>query len=139
MRHQEILRQEATRADAVILVVNARRPEDKSASMAYLLNQALLGAFTEEQKNYFAQKVFLIVNQRDAIHGSEDERRLQESIEELSRIIAPHYHSRHVLETADRRYFETIAPLANQHKLEREVSPFRHMKMLFIEDICSNC
>ena len=49
--------------------------------MAYLLEQALLGSFSPEQKDHFAQKVFLVVNQMDAIRSSEDRRRLQDSVE----------------------------------------------------------
>jgi len=111
VRHQEILLEEVEQADAVILVVNARRPEDKTASLAYLLNQALLGDFTPEQKSHFAQKVFLVVNQIDAIQNAADRRRLEDSIRELCKIIDPSFWARHVA-GEDVRYFETIAQLA---------------------------
>ncbi len=112
VRHQEILLEEVEQADAVILVVNARRPEDKTASLAYLLNQALLGNFTPEQKSHFAQKVFLVVNQVDAIQDVADRRRLEDSVRELCKIIDPSFWARHVAQETDRRYFETIAQLA---------------------------
>jgi len=111
LRHEEILRQEVMEADAVILVAGARRPEEKSASMAYLLEQALLGSFSPEQKEYFAQKVFLVINQMDAIHNTEDRRRLKGSVEELCNIISPNFESRHVY-GSELRYFETEAHIA---------------------------
>jgi signal recognition particle receptor subunit beta len=111
-RHQEILEDEVENADAVILVVNANRPEDKTAGMAHLLNQALLGVFSPEQKEYFAQKVFVVVNKIDALGSNDDRRRLDQSITELTRIISPNYWSLHVAVEQDRRYFETIGQLA---------------------------
>lgn len=112
VRHQEILEDEVENADAVILVVNANRPEDKTAGMAHLLSQALLGVFSPERKEYFAQKVFVVVNKVDALSTNDDRRRLDQSVTELSRIISPNYWSLHVAGSTDPRYFETIGQLA---------------------------
>lgn len=119
LRHQEILRQEVLEADAVILVVGARRPEEKSASLAYLLEQALLGSFSPEEKDHFAQKVFLVVNQMDAIRSSEDRRRLQDSVESLCNIISPNFAARHVYGASELRYFETVAHMAVMAQIRR--------------------
>ena len=45
--------------------------------MAYVLNDVLLRNFTAQEKDYFAQKVFLIVNQIDVIRQNQDRRRLR--------------------------------------------------------------
>jgi GTPase SAR1 family protein len=114
LRHREILQEEVERADAVILVVNATRPGEKAASMAYLLERVLFEGYTPEQKDRFAQKVFLVVNKYDVIRTPDDRRRLQTAIDEISQVIAPQYWTRYgrAAGDAERRYFETIAELA---------------------------
>lgn len=112
LRHQAILRQETLEADAVILVVGARRPEEKSASMAHLLEQALLSSYSPEQKDRFSQKVFLVVNQMDAIQSVDDQSRLRESVDSLCDIISSTFSARHVYSDSDVRYFKTVAQLA---------------------------
>lgn len=112
VRHEEVLLEEIESADAVILVVNARRPEEKTASMAYLLNESLLSGLTREQKNHFSQKVFLVVNQMDAIRDTSDKKRLDNSVKEICSIIAPGFWERYVVQSNETRYFETIAEMA---------------------------
>jgi hypothetical protein len=114
LRHREILQEEVERADSVILVVNANRPGEKAASMAYVLEQVLFEGYTPEQKDRFAQKVFLVVNKYDVIRTPEDRRRLQTAVDEISQVIAPQYWTRHgrTAGDAERRYFETTAELA---------------------------
>ena len=87
--------------------------------MAYLLEQALLGSFSPEQKDHFAQKVFLVVNQMDAIRSSEDRRRLQDSVESLCNIISPNFAARHVYGGSELRYFETVAHMAVMAQIRR--------------------
>jgi GTPase SAR1 family protein len=114
LRHREILQEEVEQADAVILVVNATRPGEKAASMAYVLEQVLFEGYTPEQKDRFAQKVFLVVNKYDVIRTPDDRRRLQTAVDEISQVIAPQYWTRHgrAAGDAERRYFETTAELA---------------------------
>lgn len=113
IRHRQILLEEVEAADAVILVVGAERPEEKTRDIAAILSKALLGSFSPEQKEHFAQKVFLVVNKIDVLKGDEQNyRRLENSIRELSREISANFWVTYVAQQTDPRYFETIADLA---------------------------
>lgn len=109
LRHQEILRAEIESADAVILVVGARRPEQQTDETATLMRNILFAGYTNEQQTTFATKVFLVVNHYDAIENDEDRRRLKGSIETIAEVIAPDYWRKYGNNSSDPKYFEMIA------------------------------
>lgn len=121
LRHREILVQEVENADAVILVVDADRPEEKTRDIAAILSRSLLRDFSPEQKEHFAQKVFLVVNKIDVLKNDEKNlRRLEVSVQELCQVISPKFWAMHVGQSTDLRYFETIAELAVYANAARE-------------------
>lgn len=117
-RHHQILLQEVTYADAIILLVNAVRPADAAAEMAYLLQKVLLEEFSIEDQRRFANKVFLVANRYDEVLGDPDrpqdsESRLTNELKRISTIISDNYWERHCLQNGpDGRYFKTMARLS---------------------------
>jgi GTPase SAR1 family protein len=83
LRHREMLQIEAEEADAVIFVVNASRPEDKTVTMANLVEDTLFLGFSPEERGNLADKMFLVVNQIDKIKTDDDRRRLHISLSQI--------------------------------------------------------
>lgn len=125
LRHQEILRAEIESADAVILVVGARRPEQQTDETATLMRNILFAGYTSEQQTTFATKVFLVVNQYDAIKDDEDRRRLKGSIEAIAEVIAPDYWRKYGNDRSESKYFEMIATdLSRVEHLRNQLKDF---------------
>lgn len=113
LRHYEILRQEVKQADAVILVVGAKRPGAYAEEMAYLIQSVLFEGYSAEARDQFASKVFLVVNQADELLGGRGNRGLlEQSITRIGKIIAPDYEKRYGKASSNCRYFETMALLS---------------------------
>jgi GTPase SAR1 family protein len=106
LRHEHVLRDEVLNADAVILVVNANRPEQHSDETAELIRNLLFEHYTPEQASQFATKVFLVVSKYDEIKTDEDRHRLQISLQAISTLIAPDYLQRYGRGSFEPRYFE---------------------------------
>lgn len=110
MRHREILQMEAETADAVILVVNAKRPESQTVTMAHLLQDALFQGLSSLQRTELMGRIFLVVNQMDQIKTADDERRLRLSVDEIRRSLSADLSGGD--STGPLNYFETMAELA---------------------------
>ncbi|MFP5265370.1 MAG: dynamin family protein [Blastocatellia bacterium] len=111
LRHREILQEQVEKAEAVILVIGAGRPEGQTTSLTQLLRETLFNGYTPEERSRFVSKVFLVVNKIDDIKNEDDRARLRESIEEISSVIAHGYLSRYGAASRDKRYFEIDASI----------------------------
>lgn len=109
LRHREVMQLEIARADAVILVVNAERPVKQGEALDAILRHELFHGYTDDERNAFAAKVFLVVNRYDRIQKTEERQLLAASIEEIAGTIAPDYLARYGLGAADQRYFQISA------------------------------
>lgn len=109
IRHEEILKIEVEQADAVILVVNARRPELQADKAAELMRDILFAGYSEEQQITFSSKIFLVVNQFDVIKSDQDRRRLDISIKAIASVISSDYLARYGQASGNIRYFEMVA------------------------------
>lgn len=106
LRHEEILRSEVEIADAVLLVVNARRPEQQSDEVASIMQSLLFSGYSNEQKSTFASKVFLVVNQIDVIESEQDRHRLDISVGAIAEVISADYLQNYGADNGAKRYFE---------------------------------
>lgn len=105
-RHREVLQEQVEKADAVILVIGARRPEGQNTSLTDLFNETLFKGYTPEERSRFASKVFLVVNHINIIQSDDDRARLNESLNEIASVIADNYFQLFGENSRDRRYFE---------------------------------
>jgi predicted GTPase len=133
LRHQEILQSEVDTADAVILVVGAKRPEAQAEDMATLLHESLLKDYSDADRTRFASKVFLVVNQIDALKDDDDRRRLSNSIQGIGQQISSEFLIIYGEQSTKRRYFETIAdPVVMQASQQNATDGLRNSLVEFL-------
>ena len=88
-RHREILQKEMEQADAIIFAVDSARPvKEDSLTAAALINENLFSGYSEQERERYAQKIFLVANKYDLILRPDESEAFRQSLTELAATIS---------------------------------------------------
>lgn len=111
LRHRELLQAEMEKADAVILIVSAERPEGELGDTADLIRDNLFAELDAQRQVELARKMFLVVNKIELIRSPVSRARLEENVRKIYRSIYPAAGDAELKSVKDQQYFETAAGL----------------------------
>ena len=112
-RHREILQKEMEQADAIIFAVDSARPvKEDSLTAAALINENLFAGYSEQERERYAQKIFLVANKYDLILRPDESEAFRQSITELAATISNTLLEQVKSPTRNSRYFPVVAKLS---------------------------
>ena len=112
-RHREILQKEMEQADAIIFAVDSARPvKEDSLTAAALINENLFSGYSEQERERYAQKIFLVANKYDLILRPDESEAFRQSITELAATISNTLLEQVKSPTRNSRYFPVVAKLS---------------------------
>ena len=112
-RHREILQKEMEQADAIIFAVDSARPvKEDSLTAAALINENLFSGYSEQERERYAQKIFLVANKYDLILRPDESEAFRQSITELAATISNTLLEQVKSPSRNSRYFPVVAKLS---------------------------
>lgn len=112
-RHREILQKEMEQADAIIFAVDSARPvKEDSLTAASLINENLFSGYSEQERERYAQKIFLVANKYDLILRPDESEAFRQSITELAGTISNTLLEQVKAPSRNSRYFAVVAKLS---------------------------
>lgn len=112
-RHREILQKEMEQADAIIFAVDSARPvKEDSLTAASLINENLFSGYSEQERERYAQKIFLVANKYDLILRPDENEAFRQSITELAGTISNTLLEQVKSPSRNSRYFAVVAKLS---------------------------
>ena len=112
-RHREILQKEMEQADAIIFAVDSARPvKEDSLTAAALINENLFSGYSEQERERYAQKIFLVANKYDLILRPDESEAFRQSITELAATISNTLLEQVKSPSRNSRYFAVVAKLS---------------------------
>lgn len=112
-RHREILQKEMEQADAIIFAVDSARPvKEDSLTAAALINENLFSGYSEQERERYAQKIFLVANKYDLILRPDESEAFRQSLTELAATISNTLLEQVKSPTRNSRYFAVVAKLS---------------------------
>ena len=112
-RHREILQKEMEQADAIIFAVDSARPvKEDSLTAAALINENLFSGYSEQERERYAQKIFLVANKYDLILRPDESEAFRQSITELAATISNTLLEQVKSPARNSRYYSVVAKLS---------------------------
>ena len=112
-RHREILQKEMEQADAIIFAVDSARPvKEDSLTAAALINENLFSGYSEQERERYAQKIFLVANKYDLILRPDESEAFRQSLTELAATISNSLLEQVKSPSRNSRYFAVVAKLS---------------------------
>ena len=112
-RHREILQKEMEQADAIIFAVDSARPvKEDSLTAAALINENLFSGYSEQERERYAQKIFLVANKYDLILRPDESEAFRQSLTELAATISNSLLEQVKSPSRNSRYFPVVAKLS---------------------------